>query len=143
MNLEDLELMEDDALCALALEMPQEAKKLRAIGEKATLTLRMRMVAREATKLSTEHYEGALRTKGYDHYIDDPERLVAALEEAGLTREQISQAYIVPEPVVPSPYFDHRQLNDLHKLGGRVAEAIDRYRKSTPKTPDLELKVKA
>lgn len=139
-TLEDLDEMEDDALAALAVSMPEEARKLNAVAGKAALLIRQRMVERGATKLDTEHFAGRLATTGYSYEIEDGHALWSALMDAGMNALEIEAAR--PTQPMPAPRWDMRALNELAKRGGAIREAIERYRVSTPNEARLEIKEK-
>ena len=71
--------MGDDALAETALEIRAEGKRLLDLADHAEFELVNRMVAREATKLDTEHWTGAL-TPGLPTYVLNDEKMMELRE---------------------------------------------------------------
>ena len=129
--------MGDDALAETAKEMRAEGKRLLDMADHAEFTLVNRMVAREATKLDTEHWTGAL-TPGLPTYaIDDGKMMdlrdLVPAEVWGRVRVQ---------PPAPAPRWDKRVLNELGKLGGEVKAVIEGATISERGRPKLTLERK-
>lgn len=136
---EDLDSMSDDALATIAVEWKGEGRAFLDGADLAQFELEKRMEQSGATQLDTASWTGKLLSGGYTHVVDDSNGLVIALRDADVDEEAIDVAWDRP----PQPRrWDHRELNELHKFGGKVAEAIDQYRRSTPNRKRLELKAK-
>ncbi len=138
---EALDGMGDDALATIAVEWKTEAKHFNEAAGMALFELERRLEESGATKLDTEHWEGTLASKGYTHTIEDGTALYEALREAGVDSEKMD-AEVWPQPPQPPRRWDQSELNELAKLGGQVAAAIDTHRRRTPNRKALALKAK-
>ena len=140
---EDLDSMSDDVLATFAVEWKDEARRFNDGAGLAQFELERRMEENGATKLETESWTGVLASKGYTHTVEDDEAFWAALEAAGVDQRAIDdEVYVQPPMIMPVRRWDMRALNELHKRGGKIAEAIDQYRRSTPNRKALVLKAK-
>ena len=105
------------------------------IHPRSTLYLRMKL--REAKHLDTENWTGLIKPGPLRHEIDDGKMAQLAQEVTsdvwGKTRVQ---------PPLPAPRWDQRQINELHKQGGRIAAIIDSARTTTRGDDVLDLKRK-
>jgi hypothetical protein len=139
---EALDELSDDALALIAVEWADEGRQFLHGATLARYELEKRMEQQGATQLDTENWTGVLKSAGYDHMIEDNDGLRDALVNAGVDAGKINtEVYVIPP--VPQARWNHRALNELHKLGGAVAAAIDQYRRATPKRRVLELKAKS
>jgi hypothetical protein len=131
---------DDDTLAEMADGFRAEADRLSRLARGALEELRARLVDRGATKLDTEHWEGALKPGAINLTVDDIERFRDRLDHADnhvLSLQQWAGAFV--QPPAPPLRVDHRVLNELHKLGGEVAAIIDEERKSMRGDPTLVL----
>ena len=141
---EALDELNDDALATIAVEWKAEAKRFNDGAGLALFELERRMEESGATQLDTESWMGKLESKGYTHAIEDDEAFRAALVAADVDEYRLNEEVYAfpPPPSEPKRHWNMRALNELHKLGGAVAEAIDAHRRSTPNRKTLALKVK-
>ena len=123
--------MGDDALAETAKEMRVEGKRLLDMADHAEFTLVNRMVAREATKLDTEHWAGTLSPGILSHDIDTAlmMRLDGLLSDEDWKRARVH----------PPARWDKRVLNELAKLGGEVKDVIEGATISERGRPKLKL----
>lgn len=140
LNEELLAGMGDDALAEIAEGMLEEAKVLRHNADLARFELSRRLRERDATHVETEHWQGRLVPGGYVHEVEDAAGLRDALIAAGTPSLRVDEAVYLP---VVSFRVDHRQLNELVKLGGPIKAAIEAHRRSERGEPKLELHRKA
>ena len=129
----------DDSLAEIAESMKAEGRRLMGMADGARFELERRLIDRAATILETEHWLGKLASVGYEHTVDDPDGLRENLLRH-LDPKAVDRAFPLPPP--PQRGIDHRELNELRKLGGPISRLIDAYRRSAPKRPRLELKRK-
>ena len=140
---EDLDSMSENVLATFAVEWKREGRAFLDGADLAQFELEKRMEQSGATQLDTESWTGKLASKGYTHSIGDDGDFCKALLAAGVSQQLLDkEAYAKPPPVPRTRRWDMRTLNELHKLGGKIAEAIDQYRRSTPNRKRLELKAK-
>ncbi len=130
--------MGDDALAETALEIRAEGKRLLDLADHAEFELVNRMVAREATKLDTEHWTGAL-TPGLPTYVLNDEKMMELRDL--VSEEDWGRARV--QPPAPAPRWDKRVLNELGKLGGEVKAVIEGATISERGRPKLQLERKA
>jgi len=131
-----LEEYDDDTLAEMADGFRAEADRLSRLARGAFEELRQRVIGRGATKLDTEHWEGALKPGTINHVFDDLPRLKERLSP-WLTADQTDAAFV--QPPAPPMRADHRVLNELLKLGGQVAAVIQEERRSSRGDPTLVL----
>jgi len=129
----------DDSLAEIAETMRNEGRRLTQMADGARFELERRLIDRAATLLETDHWTGKLASVGDEHTIDDADGLRENLLRH-LAPKAVDRAFPLPPP--PQRGIDHRELNELRKLGGVVAGLIDEYRRSAPKRPRLELRRK-
>jgi hypothetical protein len=136
---EALDELSDDALALIAVEWADEGARFLHGATLAKFELEKRMEQRGATRLNTENWTGVLKSAGYTHTIEHDAEMAMALRD--VIGDSVDELWC--RPPQPARAWDHRALNDLHKLGGPAAEIIDQYRRSTPKRKQLELKAKS
>ena len=129
--------LNDDALAEMAKEMRAEGKRLLDMADHAEFTLVNRMVAREATKLDTEHWTGAL-TPGLPTYAIDDGKM---MDLQDLVPAEVWERVRVYPPA-PAPHWDKRVINELAKLGGEVKAVIEGATISERGRPKLKLERK-
>lgn len=132
----------DDALAEIAEAMLAESKILRHNADSARFELRRRLIDRGATHVDTDNWQGRLVPGSFDHRVEDPEELLLALQAAGVAVERIREAVAYTQPA-PTWRVNHRELNELMKLGGDVRAAIETHRQSVRRDPELDLHRKA
>jgi hypothetical protein len=125
--------MGDDALAETAQDIRAEGKRLLRMADLAEFELVNRMVAKEATKLDTEHWAGTLSPGIPSYVIDD--MMMLPLREL-LSSEDWKRAR------VQRPTWDKRVLNELAKLGGDVKAVIEGATISERGRPKLKLERK-
>src|SRR3990172_2388892 len=120
LNEEMLAGMGDDALAEIAEGMLEQARTLHHNAGVARFELARRLKERGATHVDTEHWLGRLVPGGFAHTVADPEALYEALIAAGLSIGAMREAIYYPVPTPPVLRVDHRELNELLKLGDPV-----------------------
>lgn len=131
----ELDLSDDD-LAETAVLMQKEGTRLLRMASAALFELEGRLIRRGASKFQGEKYAGKLRSTGYDHNIENRDRLRKRL---GPLLSQADQDRAFPLPPPPIRGVDHRVLNDLHKLGGEIAVIIDMERTSVARRQTLTI----
>ena len=143
LNEELLADIADDALAEIAEGMLVESNTLRHNAGLARYELARRLRERDATHVDTEHWLGRLVPSGFIHIVADPQALRDGLAAAGVSDERLGDAIGYPKPPPPTLLVNHRELNELMKLGGRVKAVIEAHRQSERGEPKLELHRKA
>ena len=136
---EMIDEMGDDALATIAHEWREEGKYFLKGAEQALFELERRLESRGATVLETDNWSGLAKSGGYTNAIEHDEDFYEELVAAGVEDGRLLELWAI-RPI--TRVWDHRQLNELHKQGGKVAEIIDKYRRRTPRPRTLELRAK-
>jgi len=130
----DFEAMSDDQLVAMIDGFRGIAKRTKERLSKAEGTMLMRLEGRNATVFDGTAYECKFKAGNarYEYLFDVLEGLKS------LVRPELFNATFEPSYKV-----DKRQLNELHKQGGEIAEIINAGVIVTPGLPTLEIMPKA
>lgn len=116
--------MDDDALAEVIASMKEEATRLNRMSGMAQIALTQRLKDRGATVFDTEHWTGKVEAGSWIVNDDAGMREVLPLLPAAVR----DKAYAAPIPKPPTPKWDHRALNEALKLGGRIADIINKCR---------------
>jgi len=111
--------MDEDALAEIADSMAKEAQRLSQVSGKARFMLAQRLSERGATVLDTEHWTGKVEAGAWQIVNESALYSCPGISE---------RCFIIPDPKPPVGRWDNRALNEMHKLGGVIAEAIDASR---------------
>lgn len=135
------EEINDDALATMAEAWAAEADRLFRLARGARAELLQRLVDRGAKVLDTPNWRGKVKPGPIHHAIDNVERFRQRLAPL-VSDDALAKAFVQPPPTTPPMRADHRGINELVKLGGKVAAVIAEERKSQPGDPVLELERK-